>query len=151
MLGVYSLCRLNTRGFQRLCSHCRCYCSSKGTADDSFLEDEFERMPFVPPNYYKTKDKTSNKSYKSLQPPLSSRYKRMSTDQDWNSVWPSARNFNPHTVPFPVYQGLLRTATRILAKPNKYANHELLKIPNFLHLSPTNISKQCQALKKFCK
>lgn len=32
----------------------------------------------------------------------------------------------------------------------KFANAELMKIPNFLHLTPPVISKQCEALKKFC-
>jgi small subunit ribosomal protein S35 len=31
--------------------------------------------------------------------------------------------------------------------PSKYANLELMKIPNFLHLSPPHIKKHCAALK----
>ncbi len=31
--------------------------------------------------------------------------------------------------------------------PSKYANAELMKIPNFLHLTPNHIKKHCQALK----
>ncbi|VDP74230.1 unnamed protein product [Schistosoma mattheei] len=34
--------------------------------------------------------------------------------------------------------------------PEKYANAELMKIPNFLHLTPSHIKKHCDALKKFC-
>ncbi|CAG2108966.1 unnamed protein product [Medioppia subpectinata] len=40
-------------------------------------------------------------------------------------------------------------AIRILPA-GKYHNPELLKIPNFLHLSPLAIQKHCQALKRFC-
>ena len=31
--------------------------------------------------------------------------------------------------------------------PSKYANAELMKIPNFLHLTPVHIKKHCAALK----
>jgi small subunit ribosomal protein S35 len=31
--------------------------------------------------------------------------------------------------------------------PGKFANAELMKIPNFLHLTPPAIERQCQALK----
>jgi small subunit ribosomal protein S35 len=34
--------------------------------------------------------------------------------------------------------------------PGKYANIELMKIPNFLHLTPPVIKRQCQLLKPFC-
>ncbi|KAL5970713.1 28S ribosomal protein S35 mitochondrial, partial [Taenia solium] len=33
--------------------------------------------------------------------------------------------------------------------PARYANAELLKIPNFLHLTPSHIEKHCKALQKF--
>lgn len=75
------------------------------------------------------------------------RFQQMSTDQDWGAVWPAPRSFHPASVPLPVRQGF--------DKPNrapmgKFANAELMKIPNFLHLTPPVISKQCEALKKFC-
>ena len=31
--------------------------------------------------------------------------------------------------------------------PKKYGNAELMKIPNFLHLTPAHIEKHCKALK----
>ncbi|EFX82284.1 hypothetical protein DAPPUDRAFT_49266, partial [Daphnia pulex] len=34
--------------------------------------------------------------------------------------------------------------------PGKFANAELMKIPNFLHLTQPTIERQSQALKKFC-
>jgi len=32
--------------------------------------------------------------------------------------------------------------------PGKYANAELMKIPNFLHLTPAHVKKHCEALKR---
>ena len=34
--------------------------------------------------------------------------------------------------------------------PSKHANAELMKVPNFLHLSPPVVSQHCAALAKFC-
>ena len=31
--------------------------------------------------------------------------------------------------------------------PGKYGNAELMKIPNFLHLTPAHIKKHCAAIK----
>lgn len=70
----------------------------------------------------------------------------MSVDQDWGSVWPGPRSFHPATVPLPLHQGLVKKG----APPSKFANAELMKIPNFLHLTPPIIKRQCEALKKFC-
>lgn len=70
----------------------------------------------------------------------------MTVDQDWGSVWPGPRTFHPATVPLPVRQGFVEKGT----VPDKFANAELMKIPNFLHLTPPVIKRQCEALKKFC-
>lgn len=70
----------------------------------------------------------------------------MKEDQDWTNVWPGTRTFHPAVVPFPVRQG----HNKKRAFPGKYANAELMKIPNFLHLTPPAIEKHCEALKKFC-
>lgn len=58
------------------------------------------------------------------------------------------RSFQYASVPLPLHQGYVKNASK--APPSKYANAELMKIPNFLHLTPPTISKQCEALKKFC-
>lgn len=71
---------------------------------------------------------------------------QMRTDQDWGNVWPGPRSFHPATVPLPVRQGYSEKGV----SPGKYANAELMKIPNFLHLTPPVIKRQCEALKKFC-
>lgn len=71
----------------------------------------------------------------------------MSVDQNWGNVWPGPRSFHPATVPLPLHQGYVE---KNRAPPGKYGNAELMKIPNFLHLTPPVIKKQCEALKKFC-
>lgn len=68
-------------------------------------------------------------------------------DQDWGSIWPVARTFHPATVPLPMVQGYPATSQPI---PDKYGNAELMKIPNFLHLTPPVIERQCATLEKFC-
>lgn len=74
---------------------------------------------------------------------------RMSTDQDWKSVWPTARMFHPAVVPLPVHMGYVRRRDRY-APPDKWANAELMKIPNFLHLAPPAIKAHCKVLQQFC-
>jgi len=72
----------------------------------------------------------------------------MKPDQDWGSVWPAARTFHPAVVPLPVRQGVVQTKNQVI--PSKYANAELMKTPNFLHLTPPVIKRHCEVLKKFC-
>lgn len=76
------------------------------------------------------------------------REKLMKPDQDWNRVWPAQRTFHPAVVPLPVRQGFVQLKAQVT--PSKYANVELLKVPNFLHLTPPAIRAQCQRLKAFC-
>lgn len=71
----------------------------------------------------------------------------MQPDQDWPSIWPGPRSFHPHTVPLPLRQGFVEGKG---PAPDKYNNAELLKIPNFLHLTPPAVKRHCEALKKFC-
>ena len=72
----------------------------------------------------------------------------MLPDQDWQAVWPSIRTFHPAVVPLPVRQGFIHLKSMV--HPHKKANVELMKIPNFLHLTPPAITSQCKAIKKFC-
>lgn len=72
----------------------------------------------------------------------------MPPDQDWPSVWPGPRTFHPASVPLPVRQGYSRNSN--VPCPSKYANTELMKLPNFLHLTPPAIKRHCEALKRFC-
>lgn len=70
----------------------------------------------------------------------------MPTDQDWPSVWPTARTFHPASVPLPLHQGFVPPG-KGKAPPNKFANTELMKIANFLHLTPPAIKRHCEAIK----
>ncbi|XP_062586490.1 small ribosomal subunit protein mS35-like, partial [Saccostrea cucullata] len=69
-------------------------------------------------------------------------------DQDWTDVWATKAPFRYGSVPLPVRQGYRKRENRLT--PGKYGNTELMKIPNFLHLTPPHIKKHCQAIKKFC-
>lgn len=73
----------------------------------------------------------------------------MSTKQDWGSAWPTARVFHPATVPLPLHMSY-RDDNKLNAPVGKWHNPELMKIPNFLHLSPPVVARHCEALKKFC-
>ncbi|XP_012285185.1 28S ribosomal protein S35, mitochondrial [Orussus abietinus] len=75
------------------------------------------------------------------------RINQMQVDQDWPSVWPGPRTFHPGVVPLPVRQGYPKKRE---GPPSKWANTELMKIPNFLHLTPPAIKRHCEALKQFC-
>ncbi|EPB79929.1 hypothetical protein ANCCEY_00995 [Ancylostoma ceylanicum] len=77
------------------------------------------------------------------------RSEEMSTDQDWTAVWPAARSFASSVVPLPVRMGS-RPDPEKRAPFKKQGNLELVKIPNFLHLTPAAIEKHCKAIKKFC-
>ncbi|XP_063221170.1 small ribosomal subunit protein mS35 [Bacillus rossius redtenbacheri] len=78
---------------------------------------------------------------------LPPRTNQMPVDQDWSNVWPGQRSFHPASVPLPIRQGYPKKRD---VPPGKFANAELMKIPNFLHLTPPAIKKHCQALKRFC-
>ncbi|KAF7224027.1 small ribosomal subunit protein mS35 [Nothobranchius furzeri] len=75
------------------------------------------------------------------------RTEKMPLDQDWTSVYPAATPFRANSVPLPVRMGY---PVRGGVPPEKKGNLELIKIPNFLHLTPAAIRKHCEALKPFC-
>ena len=72
----------------------------------------------------------------------------MKPNQDWGSVRPAQRTFQPSVVPLPIRQGYRQLKEQIT--PYKYANPELMKIPNFLHLTPPMIKRHCSKLKELC-
>uniref|UniRef100_M3Y3C9 Small ribosomal subunit protein mS35 mitochondrial conserved domain-containing protein n=1 Tax=Mustela putorius furo TaxID=9669 RepID=M3Y3C9_MUSPF len=77
---------------------------------------------------------------------LPSRVEKMTVDQDWPSVYPVATPFKPSAVPLPIRMGYpVKRAVRMA----KEGNLELLKIPNFLHLTPEAIKKHRKTLKDF--
>ena len=110
-----------------------------------FPEEEFRTLQILPPK--KGEGRQVRSVFKKNVPPA--RSKRMSTDQHWPSVWPAARTFHPAVVPLPVHMGFIERKDRY-APPGKWANAELMKIPNFLHLTPPAVKAHCQAIKKFC-
>ncbi|XP_062859294.1 small ribosomal subunit protein mS35 isoform X2 [Trichomycterus rosablanca] len=75
------------------------------------------------------------------------RTERMAVDQDWTTVYPTAKSFKPDAIPLPVRMGY---PVKRGVPPEKKGNLELIKIPNFLHLTPAAIKKHCEALKPFC-
>uniref|UniRef100_A0A8C6S7C1 Mitochondrial ribosomal protein S35 n=1 Tax=Neogobius melanostomus TaxID=47308 RepID=A0A8C6S7C1_9GOBI len=75
------------------------------------------------------------------------RTEKMAVDQDWSAVYPTAAPFKPNAVPLPVRMGY---PIKGGVAPHKNGNLELIKIPNFLHLTPAAIKKHCEALKPFC-
>lgn len=103
--------------------------------------DDFRKLDLYKPKEVKKRKKTEIKF--DLPNP---RYTRMPVDQDWTSVWPTAQSFRPSVVPLPLRQGYLKKG----AAPGKFANLELMKIPNFLHLTPSHLAKHCQVLKREC-
>lgn len=109
-----------------------------------YQEDEFRVF-----DVRNRKRKESATDAKYIRPPMPpSRELRMPTDQDWSNVWPGPRTFHPASVPLPLKQGFDRRKKR--TPPGKYANAELMKLPNFLHLTPPAVKKHCNALRKFC-
>jgi small subunit ribosomal protein S35 len=96
------------------------------------------------------KKRAVNERRKPAKKPLTlpPRSESMPIDQDWVSIWPGPRSFHPATVPLPVRQGYPVKDGE--APPGKFGNAELMKIPNFLHLTPPAIERHCQAIKKFC-
>lgn len=94
-------------------------------------------------NYIRLK---KDANYEMTFPP-EPREERMPIDQDWTSVWPTAQVFKPSAVPLPLRMG--KRSGKFGVPLSKYANVELLKINNFLHLTPPAIEKHCEAIKKF--
>ncbi|XP_012588245.1 PREDICTED: 28S ribosomal protein S35, mitochondrial [Condylura cristata] len=95
----------------------------------------------------RTTERTSKQERPQRRKALPPRTEKMSVDQDWPSVYPVAAPFKPSAVPLPVRMGY--PVKRGVPMP-KEGNLELLKIPNFLHLTPVAIKKHCEALKDFC-
>ncbi|XP_027451397.2 28S ribosomal protein S35, mitochondrial isoform X2 [Zalophus californianus] len=95
----------------------------------------------------RTADRTSRYERPLRRKALPPRTEKMSVDQDWPSVYPVAAPFKPSAVPLPIRMGYPVKRGVPMAKEG---NLELLKIPNFLHLTPVAIKKHCEALKDFC-
>jgi len=114
----------------------------------TILEDEKRgvfRVLELKPNKDQLRTVQQKRRQVATPPPRSA---SMTPDQNWGNVWPATRTFHPASVPLPIRQGVVQTKTQVV--PAKYANAELMKIPNFLHLTPPVISTHCSAISKFC-
>ncbi|QQP52329.1 ACYPI006842 protein [Caligus rogercresseyi] len=87
-------------------------------------------------------DKASKAKRKAFRVP-----ERKKSEVEWSSVWPAPKTFHPHVVPLPIRQGFVGPKEAI---PDKIANVELMKIPNFLHATPPAIRLHCASIKKYC-
>jgi len=127
---------------------------SKADLDPNTIIENEQRGVFrtfdlqIPDNSGKRKNKRRELVAMSRQEVAPPRSSSMKPDQDWGSVWPAARTFHPAVVPLPIRQGVVQNKSQVI--PSKYANAELMKTPNFLHLTPPVIKKHCDAIKKFC-
>ncbi|KAF6016811.1 MRPS35 [Bugula neritina] len=102
------------------------------------------------PGLHKTKS-TAVSRKSEMRPQPVPREKRININTDWTHVWPTAATFKPSVVPLPIRQGYIKNAGENQGlTPGKYHNLELMKVTNFLHLTPRHISKHCAAIKKFC-
>ncbi|CAD5231600.1 unnamed protein product [Bursaphelenchus xylophilus] len=80
------------------------------------------------------------------------RKEEMKPNQDWVSVWPVAQSFRSSVVPLPIRMGYskIKNGNPIRPPCKAEGNLELVKIPNFLHLTPQHIKRHCDELKQFC-
>ncbi|XP_050542412.1 28S ribosomal protein S35, mitochondrial [Daktulosphaira vitifoliae] len=138
MLG-YQYCLFMRRSVNVL--HINCYaiagCSTNtNPSDGKFRVLDLKKKTFKP--------QEKKKYIKTIT--MAPREQRMPVDQDWTNVWPGPKTFHPASVPLALRQGYDQKR----ASPGKYGNAELMKIPNFLHLTPPAIKKHCHVLKQFC-
>jgi len=73
---------------------------------------------------------------------------------DWSSVYETASPYNMYVVPLEIRMGRpdqLKAAGKLgQVSLSAQGNIELLKIPNFFHLTPPAIKKHCMALMPYC-
>uniref|UniRef100_A0A5S6QZL4 MRP-S28 domain-containing protein n=1 Tax=Trichuris muris TaxID=70415 RepID=A0A5S6QZL4_TRIMR len=129
----------------------RRFCSKRiAEAAKAAVEDQpeaFRRLELLPKRAVKKPRTPFRNTFDTeMMPPRSN---RQPTDQDWPSVWPTARSFQASVVPLPIRMGYQKRRSR-KPPPDKHANLELIKIPNFLHLTPPAIKKHCDAIRRFC-
>ncbi|KAJ7383639.1 28S ribosomal protein S35, mitochondrial [Desmophyllum pertusum] len=70
---------------------------------------------------------------------------------DWPSVFTGAQSYNPATIPIFFRMGRMKQNKPGFRLPRKaQGNLELMKVPNFFHLTPPAIERHCEALKPLC-
>lgn len=114
-----------------------------------FTEEGYPVLKFHPNKRHYFEARTVRPIRRSkLSAGLVRREEKMKENQDWASVWPTAKTFVPSAVPLPIRQSYEDKRKHVPI--GKYLNNELLKIPNFLHLTPIAIERHCKALLQFC-
>jgi small subunit ribosomal protein S35 len=129
-------------------AHTSCRVSASSKEKEVILDDEEFRVLVIPGHTKVPERKQEARFTKREVPPP--RYKSMKLGEDWTNIWPAAHSFKWSVVPFPVRQGYVEKSENDGIPPSKYANAELMKIPNFLHLTPSHVKKHCAALKDLC-
>lgn len=117
--------------------------SSTAAKDVPKHEDEEFRVLNLRPH---SKQAFTKRQFRKM-PSLPPRFRQMAPDQDWGNVWPGPKTFHPAAVPLPLRQGFTEGGK---AAPGKFVNAELMKIPNFMHLTPPVVRRQCETIKQFC-
>lgn len=69
---------------------------------------------------------------------------------DWSTIYQTAASYNPYVIPLHIRMGRAQHDKKKDVPPSDMGNVELLKIPNFFHLTPPAIKKHCEALKEYC-
>lgn len=69
---------------------------------------------------------------------------------DWPSVWPTPQSWNSSLIPLPILMGRHHQNREVTIPRNPRGNIELLKITNFLHLTPPAIERHVKGLKDYC-
>lgn len=70
---------------------------------------------------------------------------------DWPSVFTGAQSFNPFSIPIMFKMGRVKhNRINVGLRQRALGNLELMKIPNFFHLTPIAIERHCAALKSLC-
>jgi len=126
--------------------------SSKASASSKqniLIQDDEEFRVLVIPGHTKVPEK-KRETHMTRREVMPARYKSMKLGEDWTNVWPASHTFKWSVVPFPVRQGNIEKSENDGIPPSKYGNAELMKIPNFLHLTPNHVKKHCAALKSLC-
>ncbi|XP_062521877.1 small ribosomal subunit protein mS35-like [Corticium candelabrum] len=70
-------------------------------------------------------------------------------NEEWRNVWPLPRSYDHQIVHLPLRMG--RANIPGMMPPRAFNNAELIKIPNFFHLTPSHIEKHCKALRGLLK
>ncbi|KRX89146.1 28S ribosomal protein S35, mitochondrial [Trichinella pseudospiralis] len=110
-------------------------------------DETFRKLELIPkPPVKKAQGIRYGRFANEIMPP---REQRQPIDQDWPSVWPVAQSFKASSVPLPLRMGFQKSRSK-KPPPDKHANLELMKIPNFLHLTPPAIARHCDAIRKWC-